>query len=111
MNKEVEKKETATTTVPRVTDSDKIWEEVQNLPIAMFALPAQSVKQHVQRIKVSQDALYLRLNSPAVVASLEEALADSRTDNRYSVELAEGGYVIVKRAAPPIVLPKVVSKD
>lgn len=101
MNKEKE-----LSTVGKVTESDQIWEEIQHLPIAMFALPLQQVKQHVQRFVVNHDAVYLKLNSPAVVTSLEEALADSRNHKRYTVELADSGYVIVRRAPDPIVIPK-----
>jgi hypothetical protein len=98
-----EKEVTATKTV---TESDRIWEEIQNLPIAMFALPGQVVQQHVKRFLASPDAVYLKLNSPAVIASLEVALADSRTNKKYAVEQADGGYIVVKRAVTPFVMPK-----
>ncbi|HVI40815.1 MAG TPA: hypothetical protein VM577_09155 [Anaerovoracaceae bacterium] len=87
-----------------VTESDKIWEEIKNLPIEMFALTNQYVKHHAQRLKVSPNEVYLRLKSGAVVASLEAALARVR-GRSYELEVTEG-YVIVRRGAPALNLPK-----
>jgi hypothetical protein len=110
MTKENDVKETLVV-APKLTESDSIWTEVKDLPIAMFALPSQTVKQHVQRVQASPEALYLVLNSPAVIASLEAALADSRNGKKYTMDLADGGYVIIKHAPPSVTLTKVISKN
>jgi hypothetical protein len=91
-----------------LTVSDKIWAEIQNLPIEMFALPGQVVRQHTQRFLASPDAVYLKLQSPAVVVSLEATLASF--GKRYAMEVAEGGYVVVKYAPPEVVVPKTIKK-
>ena len=95
--KDMEKKET-------VTESDKIWDEIKDLPIEMFALPDQVIRHHAQRLKVSPNEVYLKLKSTSVIPSLEVALAHAR-GKRYDLEVAEG-YVIVRRAAPVLPLPK-----
>lgn len=85
-------------------ESDKIWEEIKNLPIEMFSLANQYVKNHAQRIKVSPNEVHLKLKSGAVVASLEQALARVRGKS-YELEVTEG-YIIVRRGAPVLSLPK-----
>lgn len=90
---------------PKLTESDKIWNEIKDLVISMYALPGQKVSDHVERVKLSTKEVHLKLNSPSVIASLDAAL-NSVTDNtgntsqryRYDIELTEGGFVIVKRA-------------
>jgi hypothetical protein len=62
----------------------------------MFALPNQTVKDHVQKLKVpGASGLYVKLVSSAVLASLEAALRG------FVVEAAEK-YVIIKRKSPEI---------
>ena len=100
----VEKKDTKEIVVPEVNESDKIWSEIKDLPIEMFSLPDQMVKQHVQRMRVSTNEVYLKLKSTAVIASLENSLAMVR-GRKYVVEVSEG-YVLVKRGVMPIQLPK-----
>ena len=87
-----------------LTESDKIWEEIKDLPIAMFALPNQFVQQHVVRVEVEPSSLYLKGKSPAVIAGLDEALNTSfdragniTKTNMFNVEQAENGFIIVKR--------------
>jgi hypothetical protein len=86
-----------------VTDSDRMWDEIKDLPIDMFALPNQTVKQHVQRIKITPTELHLKLRSSSVVTSLEDAITKDARGNklaspRFEIEQAFG-YTIVKRAA------------
>lgn len=99
------------------SESDKIWNEVADLPIAMYSLPNQRVRDHVKRLAGFPNAVLLTLNAPAVLPSLEATLngqtvvheeraetphGDSvRTSYpKYVLEEAEG-YVIVKRNNPP----------
>lgn len=90
------------------TESDKIWNEVKTLPIDVFAIPGQKVKDNVKRYKVSPDALYVKLNSSAVLPALEQSLSrDGRgvlwEHPRYTMEQADGGFVVIRRAATPLV--------
>lgn len=78
-----------------LTESDKIWEEIKNLPIAMFSLPDQLVKHHVQRVKGHPTEVFLKLKSSGVIANLEFALAQVRGKS-YSVEVTDL-YTVVRR--------------
>lgn len=81
-------------------ESELIWEEIKDLPIAMFALPNQTIKQHVSRLEVPGTKLLLRLTSTAALPALEEALNNvvATHGKRYEVELAEG-YTVIRRAS------------
>lgn len=81
-------------------DAEQIWKEIEDLPIAMFALPNQTVKQHMVPMPVPGKELLLKLVSTAALPALEEALGNIRMTGgkKYEVEPAEG-YVIVRRAS------------
>ena len=97
-------------------DSDLIWAEISNLPIAIFSLPNQYVKDHVKRLSGFPNAVLLTLNSAAVLPALESSLATQQVVReekqntphgdkirvsypKFELEQAEG-YVIVKRNVP-----------
>lgn len=95
-------------------ESDKIWDEIKDLPIAMFALSSQTVSHHVERIDLDPNIVHLRTKSSAVVASLDEALncvadraGNVRRTDAYEIEQAEGGFVVVKRGRAKLDLVKV----
>ena len=76
----------------RVTESEKIWDEIRSRPIEAYALPHQIVEMHVSRIDMPGDRLFVQLKSSGILPSLEATLGGS-----YEVEVAER-YVIIKRA-------------
>ncbi len=78
----------------KITESDKIWNEIKDLQINIFALPNQTVGQHVKRVEINTNELHLKLNSSAAISSLEEKLG------QYSKSLkleTAGEYVIITR--------------
>lgn len=75
------------------TTADKIWSEIKNLTLELFALPNQTVAMHVKRVPITDDTLHLTLSSQAVLAAL-----DARLGGKYVVESAEK-YVTVKYAS------------
>lgn len=79
-------------TAPKKTEADVIWDEIKELPIAMYALPKQTVQDHVIRRVLPGKAVYLRPKSPAVVASLGEALGED-----FTVDVVDGGFIVVAR--------------
>lgn len=104
------------------TTSEKIWEEIQFLPIEMFALPSQVVGQHCAPIDnyhlVDPDRLFMTIRSSATLPSLESSLASFTSSLRtqatelkkrgviievkqYNVEMVDK-WVIVSRAAPVV---------
>ena len=77
-------------------ESDKIWDEIKNLSIDMFALPNQTVQQHIVPLQVAGKELLVKLVSTAALPALEEAI--NRYGKKYTVTVAEG-YVVVTRAS------------
>lgn len=90
-------------------EAEVLWNEIKELPIEMYSLPGQFVKNHVQRCRVAPNVLHLRTKSSAVLVSLEDSLERNARGYKlvvpkYVVEQIEG-YVVVSRAPQP--LPKV----
>jgi hypothetical protein len=85
---------------PARSEADKIWAEIQNLPIQMFGLPEQFVFQHCTPIPVEPTSLYVTVRSSATLPSLEAAIAHA-----FVVELADK-FVIIKRIPKPIIPSK-----
>jgi len=77
--------------VSKKNEADKIWEEIKGKPINMFALPNQRVIDHLDKINVPGDVLYVRLASGATVVSLEEAIG-----KEYELEQVDN-YTIIRR--------------
>jgi hypothetical protein len=75
------------------TIGDEIWAEIKDKEIQMYALPSQTVADHVTRKAVPGDLVFLKPKSPAVVASLQEAIG-----NDYICNVLEGGTITVERA-------------
>lgn len=74
------------------TEADKIWNEIAKLPISMFALPNQLVEDHLEKLPVPGNTLYVRPRSPAVVQSLEDAIGKD-----FSISVTEKGYFQITR--------------
>src|SRR5271170_3957647 len=83
------------------TDAEKIWDEIKSLPINMFALPNQTVADHVSPIpQIDATKLYSTVRSTATLPSLEAAVV-----SKFVVELADK-FVIISRAVAPLPAPK-----
>jgi hypothetical protein len=84
----------------KVTEADKIWEEIQNKELPMFALPDQKIKDHVERLSIPGEGLYVKLSSTSVLVGLEAVLGD-----KFEFVLAEK-YLIIKRKPPELKIEK-----
>jgi hypothetical protein len=62
---------------------DKIWDDIKDKPLEMFALPQQFVHMYCEPITIEPTKLYLKYKVPAVLPALEEVLK-----NKYIVERA-----------------------
>lgn len=78
------------------TESGKIWSEIKDKTIEMFALPNQKVHQYCQPKPVDPTKLYLESTATSVLPALEAALGKD-----YNVELANR-FIIVTRASKPL---------
>lgn len=82
---------------PVKSEAEKIWEEIQLLPIEMFALPNQVVAQHCDPLPFAIDPnrLFLFTRSTATLPSLEATLdAYSVLLKKQATEMAKRGHVI-----------------
>jgi hypothetical protein len=93
------------------TEAGRIWDDIKDREIFMFALPNQVVSQHAKPVLIDPSILHLILVSSAALPSLEEAVG--RSDPRrkivsYQVELTDR-FVVVKPA--PLTLSEKVKKQ
>lgn len=86
------------TIIKEKTEADKIWEEISNVTLDLFALPNQKVSDHVEFLPVPGTTLYLKPKSSAVLPALETALV-----NKFVVSTNDGNkYITVKRVEPKV---------
>jgi hypothetical protein len=100
------KKVETSTSAEQETTAQKIWNKIKDLSIDIFALPNQSVQDHVKREagleRATPDAVHLILKSAAVRPALEETLGRVRLgqDNLGQPLVFElttsGRYTVVK---------------
>lgn len=85
------KEKTETTTV--LTEADKLWNQIKDLKIEMFALPDQTVSKYCIKAVVEPSKLYLLSNVGAFLPALEMAL-----NNKYLVETMDKYIVVSKKS-------------
>jgi len=106
-----ESKKTATPVAPKKTieelmqgtEAGKIWNDIKDREIFMFALPNQRVSQHASPVLIDTEKLYLVLQSSAALPSLEEAIGKGdprRGIVAYAVELADRFAVVTPIPVP-----------
>jgi len=78
------------------TESGKIWNEIKDKNIEMFALPDQKVSDHCAPVNIEPSKLYLRTRSSSVLPSLEASCGKN-----FTVELVDK-YVTVTRVVVPL---------
>ena len=91
MAKEQEKKQEKK---QEATKADLIWDAIKGLRINMYSLPNQLVSNHVERVKVSNDQVHLKLKSTSVVASLNDVLPKI-----YKMDENVGEYTVISLLA------------
>lgn len=79
-----------------LTEGDKIWAEIKGLPLAMYALPNQTVEQYLIKVESNYPDLLVKIAASAVVPAMETLL-----QGRYTMEQLEG-YWLIKRALPKL---------
>jgi hypothetical protein len=78
------------------SEAGKIWSEIKEKSIEMFALPDQKVADHCFPVNIEPSKLYLRTKSSAVLPSLEVSCGKN-----FLVELVDK-YVTVTRVTAPL---------
>jgi len=74
------------------TVAEKIWEEIKDISLPMFALPNQTVERYCTPITVQPDKLYLTSTVGSILPTLEDALG-----NKYNIELVQKYITISKK--------------
>jgi hypothetical protein len=87
----MEKKQNKTEQKIEVSEADKIWNEIKNSTIDMFALPDQKVHQYVKQVKIDPSKLFLVASATSVLPSLETAI-----QGKFTVEQVDK-FIVVKR--------------
>lgn len=82
-------------------EAEEIWNEICDLPIEMYALPDQRVKDHINKLGNHGDSVIVRPKSPAGLPALEATL--STLGGKYQLQTAEGGYIMVCRTPKSLV--------
>lgn len=93
----MEAAKTAAAAPPTLTPAQQMWEEIKNLPIAMFGLPNQIVQMHATPVAIEPSRLYVTIRSSATLPSLEESIK-----GRFNVELVDR-FVVITRVPAPLV--------
>lgn len=75
------------------TEAHKIWNEIKEKSIDMFALPNQVVEKYCKPLFIEPNRLYLTISAASVLPSLEASLGE-----KYSIELSDK-YLLVARAS------------
>jgi hypothetical protein len=78
------------------TEAGKIWEEIKNRPIEMFALPNQTISQYASPAPIEPSKLYLLTRATSALPSIEQAVGD-----KFTVQQVDK-YVVVARAVVPL---------
>jgi hypothetical protein len=75
-----------------LTESAKIWNEIKDRSISMFALPAQKVSDYCQPVEIDKTRCFLLHKAAAVIPSLEAALGKD-----FTLEAVDK-YLVITRA-------------
>lgn len=74
------------------TPADKMWDEIKDLTIEMFALPNQRVHQYCSPVTVDPSKLFLLTSAGSVLTALEAVIG-----SKYSVERQERFVVVTPK--------------
>jgi hypothetical protein len=87
--KKVEEEKKVNTVVPERTEASKIWAEIKDKQVSMFALPNQTVQNYCTYQDVEPSKCYLVLKVSSLLPVLEEVLGKS-----FKVELLDKWTVV-----------------
>lgn len=79
-------------------ESEKMWKEISNLHIDVYAVQNQSVSNYVTKINLPGSELYVKLSSTAVLPALEATLSNMvyTRGKKYEIEPAQA-YTVIRR--------------
>lgn len=78
------------------TNAEKIWEDIKDKEINMFALPGQKISSFCSPVQIESSKVYLTFTVSSFLPALEAALGSA-----YKVEMA-GRFLTVSYVTGPI---------
>jgi hypothetical protein len=78
------------------TEAGKIWDEIKDKPLQMFALPDQKVSHYAAPSMVEPTKCYLKTRASSALPAIEAAVGKN-----YTVEAVDQ-YVVVSRTVVPL---------
>lgn len=93
-------------TQAEVTKASKLWDKIKDIPLEIFALPNQTVKDHIKREEAMEaifpNDVYVTLRSQAVLPALENALCNVKLGKNEKIDISQSNrYTVIK------IVPKV----
>ena len=79
-------------TSAELTEADKIWNEVKDKQIEMFALPDQVVSMYVKPVTIDPSKLFLLSSASSVLPALELVL-----EKKFTVEKVDRFIVVTRK--------------
>jgi len=76
------KSKTINKNVKKTSESDLIWNKIQDIDLGLYGLPNQLIKNHTSRLKFSNTEVHLKLKSNAVLPLLESMVTKLDIDNK-----------------------------
>lgn len=74
-----------------MSESEKIWNEIKDLPVNIFGLPTKKVSDYATKLDVPAEQLYVKVAVGAALPAIEEAVG-----NKFEVEMAQQ-YTVIRR--------------
>jgi len=81
-------------TVQNLSNSEKMWNQIQNLKIDMFALPNQFVSNYCKFVNIDSEKLYLTVSPSSALPALEAALVQAYGPDKFDISMTEKFVVL-----------------
>jgi hypothetical protein len=78
------------------TEGDKIWNEIKDKEVMMFAIPNQFVEQYCDPVPLDPTKCFLRFKVSAFIPALEEAIGANKKNAKYNLEV-QNDLIIISR--------------
>lgn len=79
-----------------LTEGDKIWNEIKEKEVMMFAIPNQIVEQYCNPVPLDPSKCFLRFKVSAFIPALEIAIGANQKNSKYNLEV-QNDLIIISR--------------
>jgi len=78
------------------TEGDKIWDEIKDKEVLMFAIPNQIVSQYCDPLPLDPTKCFLKYKVSAFIPALEAAIGANQKNSKYNLEV-QNDIIIISR--------------